>query len=218
INKNRITCKCKKGYHGKYCENWYCNKNCNNNGICEGPYTCHCYPFYHGKHCDMYQVDKNMDPEINKKLCYHHNNSIKCFCSKDLITRKYCIKILCIQLNIPQHNENLLEILDFSCDCTKDFKDIKIQCCFFHFYDIDYTFIPFNQLILKNLYKKISFLISVISIILFVAIMINIESKIFNSALFSSTLVRDIRSVYIFICASKVIEFYSIENCIAVNQ
>uniref|UniRef100_A0A6G3MDZ4 Teneurin-3 (Trinotate prediction) n=1 Tax=Henneguya salminicola TaxID=69463 RepID=A0A6G3MDZ4_HENSL len=72
INKNRITCKCKKGYYGKYCENWYCNKNCNNNGICEGPYTCHCYPFYHGKHCDMYQVDKNMDPEINKTKLFPH--------------------------------------------------------------------------------------------------------------------------------------------------
>ncbi|KAF0991401.1 hypothetical protein HZS_2486 [Henneguya salminicola] len=72
IYKNRITCKCKKGYHGKYCAKWYCDKNCNNNGVCEGPSTCHCYPFYHGKLCDMYQVDKNIDPDINKSRLFHY--------------------------------------------------------------------------------------------------------------------------------------------------
>ncbi|KAF0991895.1 hypothetical protein HZS_3124 [Henneguya salminicola] len=62
LNGKKIKCKCKVGYRGKYCDIWYCNKNCNNNGICKGPSTCHCYPLYKGKKCDTYFINKYLSP------------------------------------------------------------------------------------------------------------------------------------------------------------
>ncbi|KAF0989566.1 hypothetical protein HZS_2275 [Henneguya salminicola] len=125
INKKKINCKCYLGYRGKYCDRWYCNKNCNNNGLCEGPNTCHCHPLYKGEKCNMYLIDKTLNPSI--KFCYHHNNSIICDCQTDNIARKYCTKILCRIINYSYHNEIFSNIFDSFCQCNKVFPEI--QCC-----------------------------------------------------------------------------------------
>ncbi|KAF0986185.1 hypothetical protein HZS_5218 [Henneguya salminicola] len=64
LSGKNIKCICNVGYGGKYCDKWYCNKDCNNKGVCEGPNNCHCYPHYKGKRCDMYQVDTHLSPAI----------------------------------------------------------------------------------------------------------------------------------------------------------
>uniref|UniRef100_A0A6G3MIL5 Protein glp-1 (Trinotate prediction) n=1 Tax=Henneguya salminicola TaxID=69463 RepID=A0A6G3MIL5_HENSL len=129
IKKNKIKCNCKNGYKGKYCERWYCDHNCNNNGLCKDSRICICDLFYSGNKCDMYLVNKNIDPDKDNQRCYHRNNSIKCFCSNNLMTRQYCTKILCLEINSSPHNQKQLNILDSSCDCRKLFPDIR--CCIY---------------------------------------------------------------------------------------
>ncbi|KAF0990317.1 LOW QUALITY PROTEIN: hypothetical protein HZS_2228 [Henneguya salminicola] len=127
LNGKKIKCKCKEGYRGKYCDNWYCNKNCNNNGICEGPNTCNCYHLYNGMKCDKHLIEKYLNPV--KENCYHQNNSIKCSCKNDIVARKYCINILCFKINNFPPHENLKNIFNSSCECNKLFPEI--QCCIY---------------------------------------------------------------------------------------
>ncbi|KAF0990059.1 hypothetical protein HZS_306, partial [Henneguya salminicola] len=125
LDHNKIKCKCKTGFQGKYCQKWYCVKNCNRNGICEGSNTCNCYPLYKGYQCEMYLADKIFNRNNKTKNCYHHNNSLKCFCNKNFLTLKYCKKILCLQKIDSQANKELLSNVDSKCDCMKYFPGLR---------------------------------------------------------------------------------------------
>ncbi|KAF0993416.1 hypothetical protein HZS_2348 [Henneguya salminicola] len=54
IHDNKITCKCQPWYKGKYCEQFYCQDNCNQNGYCVSPNKCSCYNPYRGQYCSEY--------------------------------------------------------------------------------------------------------------------------------------------------------------------
>ncbi|KAF0993294.1 hypothetical protein HZS_3567, partial [Henneguya salminicola] len=164
LNHNKIQCKCKTGFQGKYCEKWYCDKNCNQKGICQGANSCNCYPLYSGEQCEMYLVDeifKSNDDAIN---CYHYNNSVKCFCAKDLLTLKYCKKIFCLNKNYFRAKEQPNIKIDSSCDCSKYLSKMK---CY------DHTLISDIQKKSKVLFQTFIGLFSAVSIILFLAIMMN---------------------------------------------
>ncbi|KAF0992867.1 hypothetical protein HZS_7941, partial [Henneguya salminicola] len=59
ILPNKIYCKCKEGYMGKYCEKMNCPNDCNGNGYCVNPTTCVCKSKYMGKLCEEYPCSEN---------------------------------------------------------------------------------------------------------------------------------------------------------------
>ncbi|KAF0989989.1 hypothetical protein HZS_5366 [Henneguya salminicola] len=136
LYNKKIKCKCNIGFQGKYCEKWYCDKNCNQKGICKGPNTCNCYPRYNGKQCDMYLAKKkNMARDNKNKKCYHHNNSITCFCKNFLLTLNYCKRIFCRQKRDSKVNQETITTisymkLDSSCDCRKNFPGLRCRIFF----------------------------------------------------------------------------------------
>ncbi|KAF0993020.1 hypothetical protein HZS_5853 [Henneguya salminicola] len=96
IYNNKLKCKCQPWYRGKYCENFYCQNNCNQNGYCVSPNKCSCYHPYRGEYCYEYPCSfKQVNDCKNDGLCYHFNNTHKCYCSNSIYHGKNCDVVTC---------------------------------------------------------------------------------------------------------------------------
>ncbi|KAF0991826.1 hypothetical protein HZS_2921 [Henneguya salminicola] len=96
IINNKINCKCNMGYKGKFCKNLICRNDCNGNGYCISQGACACNSIYKGKLCNEYPCSENIvNPCKNGGICFHTNNSIKCYCPFEYINGKHCQTLSC---------------------------------------------------------------------------------------------------------------------------
>ncbi|KAF0987053.1 hypothetical protein HZS_8090 [Henneguya salminicola] len=97
IYNNKLKCKCQPWYRGKYCEKFYCQNNCNQNGYCVSQNKCSCYNPYRGEYCNEYPCSFNHNYDCkNDGLCYHFNNTHKCYCSTSIYQGKKCNVVTCV--------------------------------------------------------------------------------------------------------------------------